>query len=449
MIKRFVKAGVLMVSVAMLPLCFSSCGDDDDDEVVSSSGSDDETEEEEGVDLSDVVDTYINDVVYPTYTNLADATTDLYEGLVDMQEALEAGTLSQSDIDDVCETFLSARAYWEASEAWLYGPADQFGIDPHIDTWPLDRSELASLLGSDELRANLEGDIEDAIVYISEQNGEVSHLGFHGVEFILFRDGENRTVADLEGVEDDDAFSGVTVTGAYELTYAIAVAGDLRDWTSYLEVAWMGTAAASSHISRCTTRGFQLILDGIDNYYGEEMLLAGNGSELYEYTKEAINAILIDGCSNICAEVADQKMGQPYRAATGQATDEEVNEEDYVGKDYIESPYSHKSFVDFYDNITSIKNALYGNIDGDDYDDNSIMAYLTENNSSMASNLDEALNNALDALQDCIDYGVAFVTIINNTGTYSTGMDLVYDAMQEIDDLDEYLNEASDWISKN
>lgn len=446
--KNFLTLGILMMSVAFTPLCLTSC-DDDDDDTTTTDDDEDEEEEETVIDFADVIDVYVNDVVYPTYTNLANQTTNLYTELINVQTNLEAGVLTQSDIDAACTTFLEARAYWEESEAWLYGPADQFGIDPHIDTWPLDRSELAGILGSDELRANLEGDIEDAIEYISEQNGEVSHLGFHGIEFILFRDGENRTVEDLEGIEDDDAFADVTVTGDYELSYAIAVAGDLRDWTCYLEVAWKGDAAASSHISRCETRDFQLILDGIDNYYGDEMLLAGNGSELYEYEVEAINAILIDGCSNICAEVADQKMGQPYRAAKGTATSEEMSDDEYVGKDYIESPYSHKSFTDFYDNIMSIKNAIYGNIEGDTYEENSIMGYLALNNSDMAEELDEDLQDALDALQACIDYGVAFVTIINNTTTYSDGMDLVQEAMDEIDDLDEYINEASDWISKN
>lgn len=449
MIRKFFGVGIFITALAMIPFGLASCSDDDDDEeTVSSDGDSDEesTYDSRTADLEEIIPLYINSVVYPTYTNLANATTELYDALVTVQDNLAAGTLTQDDIDEACEIFLDARAWWEKSEAWLYGPADQFGIDPHIDTWPLDRNELAGILESDDLRANLEGDIEDAIVYISEENGEVSHLGFHGIEFILFRDGENRTVADFEGYEEDDAFTANTVTGDYELSFAVAVAGDLRDWTSYLEVAWMGEAASSSHIARCETRGFQLLLDGYDNYYGEEILLTGS-SEFFGTPRYTISTILVDGCSNICAEVADQKMGQPYRAAAGTATEDEMADDEYVGKEYIESPYSHMSFTDFYDNITSIKNALYGNIDGSEPEDASIMAYLENENSSLATELQDALDGALDALDACIDYGVAFVTIISNNE--STGMSYVKAAMDAVTALDETLGEVNTWITEN
>ena len=213
----------------------------------------------------------------------------------------------------------------------------------------------------------------------------------------------------------------------------------------------MGDDAASSHIERAAyaynSVGQDIIIEAVGDYYGVDMLNAGNGSTYYEYTVEAINAILIDGCSNICAEVADQKMGQPYRAATGNATEEEMADEEYVGAEYIESPYSHMSFTDFYDNITSIKNALYGNIDGSTYESSSIMAYLAANNADMATELQTLLDAALSALDECINYTYAFVEIINNGD--ATGQSLVVAAMSAVDSLDEYLNEASDWISKN
>lgn len=437
MIKKFIKAGIFMVMMAMVPVCFTSCDDDDDDNT---------TYAERTSALQSIISVYINNVVYPTYTNLANATTQLYADLVTVQESLAAGTLTQDEIDTACETFLAARAYWEKSEAWLYGPADVLGIDPHIDTWPLDRTELADLLATDALRQNLEGDIEDAIVYISEENGEVSHLGFHGIEFVLFREGENRTVADFEGYEDDDAFTANTVTGAYELSFAVAVAGDLRDWTCLLEYAWVGSATASAHIARCTTRGFQVKLDGYDNFYGDEILNTGS-SEYFQTPRYTIATILIDGCSNICAEVADQKMGQPYRAAAGTATEEETSDDEYVGREYIESPYSHKSFTDFYDNIISIKNALYGNIDGSSAASNSIMSYLESEKPSLASELQDNLDAALDALDDCVNYTYAFVTIINTNN--ATGMSLVQAAMDAVTELDASLQEAADWISKN
>ena len=46
--------------------------------------------------------------------------------------------------------FLQARQSWEESEAFLYGAATDFGIDPHIDTWPLDVEALATSLSNAE-----------------------------------------------------------------------------------------------------------------------------------------------------------------------------------------------------------------------------------------------------------------------------------------------------------
>ena len=59
------------------------------------------------------------------------------------------------------------------------------------------------------------------------------------------------------------------------------------------------------------------------------------------------------------------------------------NSNPYSGEDvnYIESPYSHKSFVDFRDNMLSIENTLYGGREGDGRDlSKSIIQYMKDNN---------------------------------------------------------------------
>ena len=50
----------------------------------------------------------------------------------------------------VSYTHLEARAWWEKSEAFLYGAATDFGIDPHIDSWPLDLDGLQTALKNTE-----------------------------------------------------------------------------------------------------------------------------------------------------------------------------------------------------------------------------------------------------------------------------------------------------------
>ena len=197
---------------------FSSCSDDDDDDRNA------ETELRKQQEMKDLTSTYVNDVVYVTYGRLADATESLYGKIETMKSSLSAGSLTQSQIDDVCNTFLEARAWWEKSEAWLYGPAEVHGIDPHIDTWPLSRDGLATFLKNNRNTIFAPGyDINEAIEQVSRNNNEDSWLGFHGLEFILFRDGSPRTVSNFSGEETAAEFAGSGVDGKLELDFALAV----------------------------------------------------------------------------------------------------------------------------------------------------------------------------------------------------------------------------------
>ena len=95
------------------------------------------------------------------------------------------------------------------------------------------------------------------------------------------------------------------------------------------------------------------------------MLAAGKAGSTYASWQEVMVTILQAGCENIANEVANTKIGNPYSG-------EDVN--------YIESPYSHKSFVDFRDNILSIKNSLYGGRKADGRDTSkSIIQYMKDN----------------------------------------------------------------------
>lgn len=417
---------------------FTSCSDDDDDDDSAARA------EEQNTAISSITSVYLNSVVYPTYSSLASETENLYNLISALKTKLKAGTtVEQSEINAICESYLAARNYWEESEAFLYGAASDFEIDPHIDTWPLDVATLATDLNNDTKIAAL--DESDGIEYARE-NLTAENLGFHGIEFIFFRNGSPRDVAifNNDAVEDysyqgTNYFSGMNVTGKEEVIFATAVAGDLRDKCFQLEVAWEGSSAPAAHIERVATCAassddFQTVTNKGGISYGEDLLAAGQTSSTQASWKKVMETILVSGCSNICAEVADQKMGQAYRSATGQAGDED-------DPNYIESPYSYNSFTDFYDNIISIKNCLYGNLDGTTWSSNSVMAYLVTYNSEMATELNSRLNTALSALQACKDSGTPFVL--------DPGASYVNTAMQAVNSLDDYLNSASSWILAN
>ena len=409
------KKYLLMASCLLAgALVVSSCGDDNDDNTPSSTAS------AEVQAIEQLSKKYVEDVVFPTYASLATETENLYSQFESAKTLFRAGKLTQAEIDNICATFLKARSYWEASEAFLYGPATTFGIDPHIDTWPLDLNALATALKNSDQVAMLDNG-DDGIAYASTKLGK-ELLGFHGIEFIIFRDGKNRQLATLQAEENDEVFvnNNAHVTGEQELVYATAVAGDLRDKCYQLEVAWKGDKANAKHMARIEEIESETQIGS--SYYGDHILSASKAGSIFRNWQTVLVTILESGCSNIANEVANTKMGNAY-------TGEDPN--------YIESPYSKKSYVDFYDNIMSIKNSLYGGINLSTPDGKSIMNLLSTYNTTLGANLNSSLAKALQALQAC-QVGAAFVD--------DPQAAKVKKAMDAINDLNTQLSACKNWV---
>jgi hypothetical protein len=261
-------------------------------------------------------------------------------------------------------TFLEARHWWELSEAFLFGAASDFGIDPHIDSWPLDEDAFNNLMASPNMIAMLADD-EDGTV-AGEQLGNAL-LGFHGIEYILFRDGEPRNVADI----NDDM-----------MTYALAVSRDLRNRCFQLEVSWNGNAP-QAHKDLMEELEFNTTVNSSSNTYGENMTLAGQAGSTYATFTNALEAIA-DGCIDIADEVGTSKIGKCH---TGQDIT------------YVESPYSQKSITDFYDNINSVKNAYMGGMENQRDEALSLHTYIKEYNAALDTKAVNAIENALTKIQ--------------------------------------------------
>ncbi len=302
-----------------------------------------------------ILEQYVNHTIAPTYTNLANYS----EQLVTELQAFR-NSRSQSDLNKACETFLSARAWWEKSEAFLFGAASDFGIDPHIDSWPLDEDAFNNLMNSPNMIAALGG--EDGDVVAGEQLGN-SLLGFHGIEYILFRNGQVRSTSEITDMQ---------------ITYAVAVAGDLRNRCFQLEVSWIGNDAAASHRRKVEELELNSTVNGGNFSYGQNLKKAGTAGSTYISTVQGLMAI-VDGCKTIADEVGTSKIGKPYYG-------EDVH--------YIESPYSQKSIEDFFDNITSIEHAYYGGIEGSQSEDLSLHGYMKKINADLDARVIEAINNA-------------------------------------------------------
>ena len=390
-------------------------------------------------EMQKVAKNYVQAVVYPTYQALASNARTLYSAAQTLYKSAEAGTMTQDQINAACEAFKNTRQEWERSEAFLFGSATDNELDPHIDSWPLDRDELERALTNENLIAGFKS--ENPAKFVSEHNTKFqSVLGFHGMEFVLFRNGAHRTV---EALKANDTDEGVTsVKGIDELAFLQAVAADVRNITALLEFTWMGSAASNETKAILSGEGSyvfsKLRYNGLASNgtmcFGQ-FLLSPSSNTGYQSWQGTMNQIFVGGCSNICAEVADQKLGQAHRVATGQGSTTEDS------KDYIESPYSHRSFIDYQDNIYSIKNSLYGtrDINAATPVENSMLSLLKKMNYSGYNNLVNALNAAIQALETAKNSGKSFVE--------EPGAQRVGDCIDAVDKLDKEINKAGSWIN--
>lgn len=138
--------------------------------------------------LDPIVTKYVDDVILPTYKDLAEKNTALYNAVVAI-----INNASDQAFKDGCQAWLNARQPWEQSEAFLFGPVDELGLDPNMDSWPLDKDAIVNILSTGDFSALTETETDDeGNVLVSESAQNVR--GFHTLEFLLFKDGKARTV---------------------------------------------------------------------------------------------------------------------------------------------------------------------------------------------------------------------------------------------------------------
>ncbi len=238
-------------------------------------------------DFGPVLTATVDTVILPTYRGLAEK-AELLLGTVD--------TLAgDADLARARQTWLEARHFWEQSEAFLYGPVADRGLDPALDSWPVDRVQLDQVLASTlelsaaSVLANLGGSLK----------------GFHTIEYLLFGMAGGKTAAALLG-------------SPRELAYLRATAEALRNDTRDLYMAWAP--------------------EGED--FGSSFAASGKPGGRFFSSADGVQQLL-NGCADIADEVANGKLADPFK---------EKNPE------LVESQFAHSSLEDFADNLRSVEN---------------------------------------------------------------------------------------------
>ncbi len=239
-----------------------------------------------------VIQNYASNVIYNTYRDLAERAEKLNTAVVKLRFETNDNNLSIAQ-----QQWVSTRRPWEQSEAFLFGPVDTAGLDPAMDSWPVNSTDLQNLLDGD---ASLT--IEAASAFSDDLKG------FHVIEFLLFGTDGSKTSAEFT---------------ERELMYLGAVTNVLANDTQRLAQGWNPN----------------------DGNFLAEFSQAGNGSSIYTSQTAALQE-MIEGMIGIAGELASVKLEDPTRLRDATL---------------VESQFSFNSRADFMDNVRSIRNAYTGN----------------------------------------------------------------------------------------
>lgn len=137
--------------------------------------------------LDAIAEQFVDAVVLPTYEELQAQNHALLEAVNTFRE-----NPSDDNFVNCCNAWITAREPWEKSESFLIGPVNIEGLDPNMDSWPLDVDAIVNLLNSqnwDEMEWS--GDFNED----SETIGAAQNVrGYHTLEYLLFKNGQPRTV---------------------------------------------------------------------------------------------------------------------------------------------------------------------------------------------------------------------------------------------------------------
>lgn len=347
--------------------------------------------------LQKVATPYVNNTVLATYRAMADEGLKLLANARQIAAAVAAGTDYSAIIVEADANWRAMRKHWEQSEAFLFGPVDIHSIDPHIDSWPLDFNAMNSLLNNVAQMQDIE---ETGIDYVRNTLGPTLQ-GFHACEYLLFKSEmkEGRPVGTGQPHE-------ANLTKA-ESIYLLGVISDLVEQACILEYTWAGSISQEKMDVLEAAE-----IEPWDDQYGAQLINAGKPGSRYKSYQDVAEEI-VAGCVEIAGEVADLKLGNPYISSKPEE------------RDYIESPYSCTSTIDFADNIRSIQHAYCG----------------AQTGNACVSDYVKSKNPALDTkVRKAIDESIAAIEAIEDFENNAKGDAQVKAAIDQVSELADILN---------
>ncbi|WP_223648949.1 imelysin family protein [Hymenobacter psoromatis] len=215
-----------------------------------------------------------------------------------LQAAIQAfaAAPTAATLDAARAAYRAARAPWESTEAFAFGPVSTQLLDDRIDTWPLNETDLAALLA---------GPTPLTTTYLRTLDGGLQ--GYHPIEFLLF------------GTNNDKPLGAFT---ARELEFLNASGQNLHQGTGQLLTAWQATGGR----------------------YANTLATAGPGNATYASQKAALQDLL-GGMQDAIDELGNSKIERPVASGSPQ---------------YVEARYSDNSKAEFLKNVQGVESIYLG-----------------------------------------------------------------------------------------
>ena len=247
---------------------------------------------------------FVNIVAIPAYTELKTKGDALNNSII----ALNAST-TDANLTVAKNAWKDMRQTWERSEGFLLGPVEDGEYDPDTDTWPVNFNDMNNLLATAQplgTAANIEA------------LGSRALKGYHPIEYMLWGQNGNKKAADFT---------------ARQKEYLTGLSLHLKSQADALYTSWIPAGGN----------------------YANEILKAGAGSTVFAKKQDVFLAIC-GALTDICGEVGDGKMKEPFDAAATVPSE---------GAQLVESPFSGNSLTDFKNNLQGAFNSYQGKFNSD------------------------------------------------------------------------------------
>jgi putative iron-regulated protein len=281
-----------------------------------------------------ILSNFVDQVVIPNHASFATEAKGLAAALDTLAEAP-----TQANLKAAQSAWMEARAPWEQSEGFTFGPATSAGYDGSLDSWPVNENDFKAMLASS---SSLD------IAKISKMSE--TEKGFHVIEYFLFGPQNNRKVVDLKP----------------------------RD-LQYIRLLGQSFAATANNLQLSWTKG----VDG-KPAYREVFVTAGKeGNGVYPTTSAAA-AEMIQGMLDSLDEVANEKMNEPF-----------VKQDPKLA----ESRFSQHTLTDMKHNIQGAQNVYLGIFPGSNGNADGLSTFVAQAKPDVDATVKAQFETAMAAME--------------------------------------------------